>query len=130
MSVLVELTPVPHVKDLAIILDSNMSFNDHLSTLSSSLFSILCQINRVRHLFSREVLHTILNSLVLSKLFSCSTVWAGISKNNLQKLQLMQNFAARILTNTRKFDHITPVLKELGWLTIEKLLSLRDVTIL
>ena len=130
MSVLVELTPVPHVKDLAIILDSNMSFNDHLSTLSSSLFSILCQINRVRHLFSRKVLHTILNSLVLSKLFSCSTVWAGISKNNLHKLQLMQNFAARILTNTRKFDHITPVLKELGWLTIEKLLSLRDVTTL
>ena len=130
MSSLVELTPVPHVKNLAIILDSNMSFNDHISKLGSSLFSILCQINRVRHLFSREVLHTILNSLVLSKLFSCSTVWAGISKNNLHKLQLMQNFAAHILTNTRKCDYITPVLKELGWLTIEKLLSLRGVTML
>ena len=41
----------------------------------------------------------------------------------------MQNFAARILTYTRKFDHKTPVCKKLGWLTIKKLLNLRDVTI-
>ena len=34
----------------------------------------------------------------------------------------MQNFAGRILTNTKKFDHITPVLHEPAWLTIEELL--------
>ena len=51
--------------------------------------------------FSLEKYYTQFNSLVLSKLFSCSTVWAGISRNNLHKLQLMQNFAAHILTNTR-----------------------------
>ena len=42
----------------------------------------------------------------------------------------MQNFAARILTDTRKYDHITPVLKALGWLTIEEQLRLRDVTVM
>ena len=42
----------------------------------------------------------------------------------------MQNFAARILTNTSKFDHISPVVNELGWLTIDKLLTLRDVTMI
>ena len=39
-----------------------------------------------------------------------------------------QNFAARILTGTKKFDHITPVLKDLGWLPVEDLLRFRDVT--
>ena len=34
------------------------------------------------------------------------------------------------LTNTRKFDHISPVLNELGWLTIDDLLTLRDVTLI
>ena len=43
------------------------------------------------------------------------------------KLQLLQNFAARILTNTKRFDHISPILNELGWLTIEEVLNLRDV---
>ena len=35
-------------------------------------------------------------------------------KKNIYKLQLMQNFAACILTNTKKFDHISPVLHELA----------------
>ena len=87
----------------------------------------LSQINRVRHLFSREVLNTILNSLVFSKLFYCSTVWSGTSKDNVHKPQLLQNFAARILTNTKKYDHISPILNELGWLTIEELLNLCDL---
>ena len=50
--------------------------------------------------------------------------------NNIYKLQLMQNFAARILTDTGKYDHITPALKALGWLTIEEQLWLRDVAVM
>ena len=53
---------------------------------------------------------------MFSKLFKCSTVWSGTYKQNIHKLQLMQNFAARILTDTRKYDHITPALNALGWL--------------
>ena len=63
-----------------------------------------------------------------SKLFHCSTVWSGTFKQNIHKLQLVQNFAARVLTNTRKFDHISPVLRELGWSSIKHLLLVRDVT--
>ena len=89
---------------------------------------MLCQISRVRHLFAKPVLSTILNSLIFSKLFYCSTVWAGTSKQNLQKLQLVQNFATRGLTDTKKFDHISPVLRELGWPSIKDQLLVRDTT--
>ena len=58
-------------------------------------------------MFPKDVLYIILNSLVFSKLFYCSAVWSGTSKKNIHELQLMQNFAGRILTNTKKFDHIT-----------------------
>ena len=60
-------------------------------------------------------------------MFYCSTAWYETSKENIHKLQLMQNFVGCVLTNTKKFDHITPVIRELGWLTIEELLRLRDV---
>ena len=33
----------------------------------------------------------------------------------LKKLQCVQNTATRIVTQTRKFDHITPVLFNLHW---------------
>ena len=90
--------------------------------------AILCQISKVRHLFSKSVLFIILNCLVFSKLFYCSAVWSGTFKKNIHKLQLAQNFAARVLTNTRKFDHISPVLRELGWFSVKHLLFVRDVT--
>ena len=40
----------------------------------------------------------------------------------------MQNFAARVLTDTKTFDHISPVLRELSWLSIKDLLLVRDTT--
>ena len=68
--------------------------------------------------------------LIFSQLLYRSTVWSGTSKENLHKLQLKQNLTGRVLTITKKFDDITPVLHELGWLTIEGLLSLHDVTMI
>ena len=44
----------------------------------------------------------------------------GISEQQIHKLQIVQNSAARVLTNTRKFDHITPVRRELHWLPIRE----------
>ena len=41
-------------------------------------------------------------------------------KRSLRKLQLAQNAAARILPKTRKFEHITPILRELHWLPIRE----------
>ena len=38
----------------------------------------------------------------------------------MNKLQRVQNCAARVVSNTRKYDHITPVLKELHRLKIEQ----------
>ena len=40
----------------------------------------------------------------------------------------VQNFAARVLTDTEKFDHISPVLRELGWPSIKDQLLVRDTT--
>ena len=42
--------------------------------------------------------------------------------------QRVQNFAARVLTDTKKFDHISPVLRELGWPSIKDQLLVRDTT--
>ena len=68
---------------------------------------------------------TILTCLVFSTLFHCSTVWSGTFKQNIHKLHLLKNFTAYLLTNTRKFNHILPVLWELGWCSIKHHLSVQ-----
>ena len=68
----------------------------------------------------------IIKALVFSKLYYCSSVWSSTTACNVQKLQLVQNFAARIISGTYKFEHITPSLKNFRWLPVKKQLYLRD----
>ena len=125
-----ELSVVSTIKDLGIILDSTLSFNDYIKSSVSSLMSKLCMINRIRHLLDPSTLSIVINSLVFSKLFYCSGIWSGTSKSNISKLQLVQNFAARILSGKKKYEHITPTLKQLKLLPISDALYLRDATLM
>ena len=107
------------------MISCSTSSNNCLIYVSKCIGS-LCQINRVKHLFDRSTLITIINSLVFSKLFYCSSTWASTTKKNIARLQKVQNFAARIVTGAREYDHITPILKELHWLPVAKQLEVRD----
>ena len=115
-----EILPSCSAKDLGVIVDSHLSFDEHVTEVVSKCIGSLCQINRVKHLFDRSTLITI------SKLFYCSSMWASTTKKNIHRLQKIQNFAARIMTGARKYDHITPMLKELDWLPVAKQLEVRD----
>ena len=56
----------------------------------------------------------------------CSTVWANTTQTNIKKLQGVQNFAARIVCNVRKYDHVSPALKKFKWIPVKSQLYLRD----
>ena len=71
----------------------------------------------------------VINALVFSRLFYCSSVWSNTAKKNVNKLQLVQNFAARIVVNKRKCDHVTPILKSLNWLPVKDQLYFRDAVL-
>ena len=87
--------------------------------------SALGQKSRVKHVFNKDILITIINSLVFSKLYYWSSVWSNTSASNIRKLQGVQNFAASIVSGTRKYDHVTPTLKNLRWIPVEFHLYLR-----
>ncbi len=44
----------------------------------------------------------------------------GLPSKQIKRLQGVQNSAAWLVTDTRKYDHITPVLIELHWLPMEQ----------
>ena len=61
----------------------------------------------------------LVNCLVTSKLDYCNSLSCGIPDYQIDRLQRCHNNAARIITLTRKHDHITPVLHELHWLPVK-----------
>ena len=57
-----------------------------------------------------------------------SSVWANTTKKNIELVQAVRNFAARIVSGTWKFDHVPPILKHLQWLPIIKQIAVKDAT--
>ncbi len=58
----------------------------------------------------------LIHVFMTSRLDYCNALLGGCSARLINKLQLVQNAAARVLTRTRKYDHISPVLSTLHWL--------------
>ena len=109
-----DLVPTHCAGDLGVIFDDQLTFSDHTAKTVSSCMSSLAQINRAKHAFDKDLLITIIKGLFLSKRFYCSSVCrSNTSVTNINKLQAIQNFAAR------KFDHITPILKQLCWMPVK-----------
>ena len=75
-----EISPVQSAKDLGVILDSNLTFDDHIKTTVSECIASLAQISRVKHCLDRTSLLTVINALVFSKLYYCSNVWANTTE--------------------------------------------------
>ena len=56
----------------------------------------------------------------MSKVYYCSSIWCNTSEENIKKIQLIQNYAARVIVgNVGKYNHVSPLLKELDWLPIK-----------
>ena len=112
------IQPVSSARNLGIIFDSNLSFSDHISYISKSCFSHIRDLRHIRNTLDHKTACTIATSLIHSKLDYCNSLFLNISNQQLNRLQLVLNSAARAVTKTPKFHHITPHLKSLHWLKI------------
>ena len=98
--------------------------DDGLAVAHGTAQEIEITMEQIRKTFDKRTLTndaaaTLINSQVTSKLDSFNAVLTGLSTPLLNKLQKVQNSAARLLTGTKKYDHITPVLKKLHWLPVK-----------
>lgn len=63
-------------------------------------------------------LEEVIHAFISSQLDYCNCMYSCLSQSSLSRLQLVQNAAAGILTNSRKSDNITPILASLHWLSV------------
>jgi hypothetical protein len=89
------------------------------STIVKTCFNNIRKICYIRPYITDDACKTSINSLVTSRLDYGNSLMYGINKHLVNKLQKVQNTAARLITRYKKFDHETPVLKNLHWLPVE-----------
>ena len=111
-------------KILGATLDYSMNMKKAITNTCRSTHMHIRKINSIRRYLCEDSTKLLVNSTVLSRLDYCNSIYIGLPQTSLYKLQLAQNCAARIITSTPRHDHITPVLQQLNWLTIQKICQL------
>ena len=112
---------VDHTKSLGLTIDAQLSWSKHVDEISKKVSSAIGALKRVRPFIPTDVAAQIYNALILPHFDYCSPVWDGISGCLSDKLQKLQNRAARVITQS-PFDTSSNLL--LAMLKWEKL-SLR-----
>ena len=106
------------VRNLGVIFDSSLSMHNHVQNVCKLAYFELRRISSVRHYLTTDATKTLVCSFVLSRLDYCNGTLSGCPQYLIEKLQKVQNNAARLVLRARKADHITPLLHSLHWLPI------------
>ena len=120
---------VNNVKNLGVVLESDLSMRSQISSLRRKSFFELKKISSIRNFLSRDATEKIITSLLFSKLDYCNSLLFGTSADNIKRLQVVQNNAARLVLRKRKRDEAKPLLRELHWLPIEKRIEYKIGTV-
>ena len=113
------ITAVSSVKNLGVVFDDVMTLENQINAITKSCYCHLRNIGAIRACLTEDACKTLINALVTSRLDYGNALLYGINDSLSRKLQKIQNSAARLVTCTKKRDHISPVLKDLHWLPVE-----------
>uniref|UniRef100_A0A3B1JMG1 Reverse transcriptase domain-containing protein n=1 Tax=Astyanax mexicanus TaxID=7994 RepID=A0A3B1JMG1_ASTMX len=107
------------VRNLDVVFDTDLRFAKQINSVVKSSFFQLRNIAKLKPFLSFSDLEKVIHAFISSQIDYCNSLYIGINQSLLHHLQLVQNAACRLLTRTKKREHITPVLASLHWLPVE-----------
>ena len=116
----ISLNRVNCSKCLGVEIDEFLTWDTHIASVSKKVSSGISIIRKVKPFIPTSSLLNIYQSIVEPYLDYCSIVWNGIGDNLADKLQKLQNRAARVITGA---DYLTPtneILNKLGWSNLKE----------
>jgi len=107
-----------HVRVLRVHLSSDLSLDKHVSSGSATCFYHLRQLRRIRRSLDADSAATLVHALVTSRVDYCNAILAAAPKTITDRLHRVLNAAARVVSDTKKFDQGLSRLmhQELHWL--------------
>src|SRR2546425_371268 len=124
------LVPVCSARNLGVVFESDLSFDQHISNVCRSSFYHIRQLRQIRPSLDLNSSIQLANALVSSKLDNCSSLFYGLPDTSIKRLQRVQNSLVRVIfPSLKRSDHITPTLVKLHWLPIHKRIKFKIATI-
>ena len=97
-----------------------MTLQKHITNICRSVNMHIRKIISIRRYLPNTDVRTLVQSIVIARLDYCNSICVGLPMNRLQRLQLIQNSVARVISQTKRYTSITHILNELHWLPINK----------
>jgi hypothetical protein len=112
------IRPSSSAKNLGITFDTCLTMDSHISNVCKASYFQIRNIASIRKYLSIAAVKTLVQALVTSRLDYANSLLYGLPKSSLNRLQRVQNMAARVITQSSRRAHITPVLIQLHWLPV------------
>ena len=111
---------VDSAKNLGVIIDSVLNFKEQIAKLVKSCFATIRKLSQVKIYLTQQHLQTLVSSLIFSQLDYCNALYYGLPAYTINKLQRVQNCAARLVwKNKIPFSSsLDGVYDSLHWLRI------------
>jgi hypothetical protein len=99
-------------RNLGLIIDSTLSWDDHIKKQCTKAYSTLRYIYKYKNMLSETVKENLTTSLVLTLFDYCDVVYININKNREKKIQKIQNACIRFVYNIKKHGSISNKIDE------------------
>ena len=106
--------------NIGVIFYSHVNLEKHVMNTCKTAFSHLQNIAKIRNSLSQDNAETLVHAFISSQLDFCNALLYGLPQSVIDRLQYVQNCAARLVTRTRSSERITPVLRRLHWLPVRQ----------
>ena len=122
------IRPSSTVKVLGMDVDAGLTFEKHVSGTVRRCYATLGGLSKMAGKLPESVKKMIVEMLIFPHLAYCSTVWAGCNATQRHRLQKVINHCAQVVKGARRRDHVTPLLAELEWPSLDNLVAERDAS--
>ena len=92
--------------------------NCQITNLSKAVYLEIRRLKHMSKFVDENCLKTLAASFILSRLDYCNALYKNLNKYQIEKLQKLQNFAAKVVLSKSIYDHVTPLLIDLHWLPV------------
>ena len=125
-----QVSQVRATKSLGVIIDDKLDWHSHIEKLTKKIASGIGALERIRHLISTPTLHLINQALAKPYFDYCDIVWGNCGKTLRDKLQKLQNRAARVLTFSHYDADATELLEFLGMKNLARQQEIHNATMM
>ena len=116
----ISIQRVSSCKHLGIIIDESLLWGNHVEHVTKKVLTGLYFLKRSNNILPKNIQSMLYKTIIAPHFDYCNVVWGRCNKFLCNKLQVLQNRAAKIITGTRRYDSSSQALSDLNWKNLDE----------